>query len=310
MLTTAILRLCDYLFVLRPLILIPAWSFYLIGAAQGRTPEAGWSMGFPSPPVFLSLTTILITAYLLNQVFDRESDEKNDKCFYLARRIFHARTLIILAIASFLIASTFFKQVQGTRRALLLGALLLSLFYSLPPLRLCARPFVDMLANAAGYGGLAYILGYGIYQPVLDTVAAASPFVLLVAATFLHTAILDVEGDRDTGKTSTAVFLGGVASRRLAAVLHLSAVIAAILTHNGTALIITGVLAPMNAYAIVRAGRETSAILVQVNTAVVAVAAVASWPAYALLVAPIVLLSRFYYKKRFGIIYPGPQKTA
>jgi 1,4-dihydroxy-2-naphthoate octaprenyltransferase len=144
---------------------------------------------------------------------------------------------------------------------------------------------------------------------VLDAVAAALPFVLLVAATFLHTAILDMAGDRDTGKTSTAVLLGAVLSGRLAAILHVSAVIAAILTHNRTALIITGVLAPLSAYAVIRANRRASAMLVQVNTAVAAVAAVASWPAYALLVAPIVLLSRFYYKRRFGIIYPGPQKS-
>ncbi len=40
------------------------------------------------------------------------------------------------------------------------------------------------------------------------------------------------------------------------------------------------------------------------------IAAVVVWPVYAALVAPILLLSRLYYKKRFGIIYPGPPKSA
>ena len=151
-----LLRMCDFVFVLRPLILIPAWSFYLIGAAQGRNSATPVIAAFPAPPVFLSLTLILITSYLLNQVFDRDSDEKNGKCFYLSRGIFEARTLIILATVSFVAASTVFRNVEGVQRGLLIGTLFLSLVYSLPPVRLCARPFADMIANGAGYGGLAY----------------------------------------------------------------------------------------------------------------------------------------------------------
>ncbi|MFQ5512054.1 MAG: UbiA family prenyltransferase [Candidatus Krumholzibacteriia bacterium] len=304
------LRLFDFVFVLRPLILIPAWSFYLIGAAQAEVPRSGTAAGLPSPSVFVALTTILTTAYLLNQVFDRESDEKNGKCFYLSRGIFHARTLVIMALLSFLVASTAFRHVEGIHRGLLLGALVLSLFYSLPPLRLCARPFADMLANAAGYGGLAFALGYGASRPALAVVTAASPWALLVAATFLHTAILDVPGDRDSGKISTAVFLGAGTASWLAAFLHAAAVVTAILTRNTAALWVTGALLPAAAYAVVRRDGRASSIVVQASTGVVAVAAAVFWPAYLLLIVPVVVLSRFYYKRRFGIIYPGLRNTS
>lgn len=303
-----LLRMCDFVFVLRPLILIPAWSFYLIGAAQAKHSAAPAIAAFPAPPVFLSLTLILITSYLLNQVFDRDSDEKNGKCFFLSRGIFQSRTLIILAALSFVAASTVFKNVEGVQRGLLIGALFLSLLYSLPPVRLCARPFADMIANGAGYGGLAYLMGFSVLQP--STVALASPYVLLVAATFLHTAILDVPGDRATDKNTTAVYLGMGRTVWLAASLHFAALIAAVITRNIMALLIVGVLAPVSIYTVRQQSPRASSILVLINTSAVAVAAVVVWPVYAALLAPLVLLSRLYYKKRFGIIYPGPPKNA
>ncbi len=67
-----LLRICDFIFVLRPLILIPAWSFYLIGAATAIETNPDYPRGFPGLTAFLSLTAILITAYLLNQIFDRD----------------------------------------------------------------------------------------------------------------------------------------------------------------------------------------------------------------------------------------------
>ena len=44
-----ITRICDYLFVLRPLILIPVWSFYLIAAAQRRAVDFSIQFGIPGP---------------------------------------------------------------------------------------------------------------------------------------------------------------------------------------------------------------------------------------------------------------------
>jgi 4-hydroxybenzoate polyprenyltransferase len=265
----------------------------------------------PSPIVLLCLTSILISAYLLNQVFDRESDERNDKCFYLSRGIFQVRTLVILAAVFFLIASLAFQQIGGTQRLPLLLALVLSLLYSLPPVRLCARPFCDLIANAVGYGGVAYIIGFGVYRSsTIDAVIGASPYVFLVASTFLHTTILDVPGDRATGKISTAVFIGENRSAYLAGVLHAFGVIAAVASANLLALIITAAAAPFTVYALAKRNPAASALLIQATTLVVTLGAVLFWPLYAVILTPLVILARVYYRRRFGIIYPGPQKSA
>ena len=301
-----VLRVCDYIFVLRPLILIPAWSFYLLGAKEGMRNHPPVDVVWPSPSAFITLTAILASAYLLNQVFDRDTDEINRKCFYLSEGIFRVRTVLILAVVFFMIASVSFQNVTDARRAPLFLSLILALTYTLPPVRLCARPFVDMLANAAGYGGVAFVLGYSVFEHSWAAPLRASiPYVLLVAATFLHTAILDVDGDRASGKITTAVFLGARAASGFALVLTVLAVVSALLVGHVTALVVTGVALPVSSFAFFVRSRRASSLLVQANTGIITLAAAVAWPACLALILPLLALARYYYRKRFGIIYPG-----
>ena len=307
----AFLKICDFVFVLRPLVLIPAWSFYLIGAAQGGNGALTARFALNSPNALISLTSMLVSAYLLNQIFDRESDEKNDKCFYLSRGIFSVRTLVVLSGIFFFVASFAFQRVESDQRILLLVALSLSLLYSLPPARLCARPFADTAANAIGYGGIAYAIGFTTRDPsTADAITSSIPDVLVVASTFLHTTILDVSGDRASGKISTAVFIGERRAAVLAAGLHGLAVLSAIVTGTALALIVTVAPLPLTVLATARPSRATSSLLVQATTLVVALTAAFLWPLYIAVLLPIVAVARVYYRKRFGIIYPGLAKSA
>jgi 4-hydroxybenzoate polyprenyltransferase len=304
------LRICDFLFVLRPVILIPAWSFYLLGAAQGGG-MSPLTRGLPTAAAVLSLTAILITAYLLNQIFDRESDEKNNKCLFLARGVVTVRALVVLAVAAFLSASLAYHRVEDVHRPPLIAAVALAFAYSLPPLRFCARPILDLLANAVGYGGIAFILGFGIFDPTrAEAVRASLPYILMVASAFLHTAILDVDGDRATGKTSTTVLIGTGASRVAAAVLHGCAFVLALGGGGTTAAVVTGVSLPIAVYPLWRKDSASSSFVVQADTLVVMLAAAVFWPAYLLVVAPLIALSRFYHRRRFGLTYPGPATRA
>ncbi|MCK5407916.1 MAG: hypothetical protein KAJ37_10690, partial [Candidatus Krumholzibacteria bacterium] len=208
-------------------------------------------------------------------------------------------------------AYAFQGVVTPIQRWTLLLALVVSLLYSLPPIRLCARPFLDMLANAVGYGGGAFAIGFGAYQSsAAEAITNTIPYVLLVASTFLHTTILDVEGDKASDKISTTVVIGERRSANLAAFFHLLAILAAFATANFIALIITGLSLPAAIYALKTGTRPASATLIQVNTLVVAAVAIFFWPVFGAILVPLVLLARFYYRRRFGIIYPGPRKSA
>jgi len=292
---------------MRPVILIPAWSFYLLGASANPPHILGRPGSLPSLIPFACLTAILITAYLLNQVFDRESDEQNDKCPFLARGIFRTRTLVLMSVFFFLAASHLFHKLDTAARPPLLLALLMSLFYSLPPVRLCARPFLDLLANAVGYGGVAFVIGFNtVGGSTTDGAWLSAPYMLLVASTFLHTTILDEKGDRAANKISTTVLIGVDRSLVLAAALHALAVAAALLAANPTTILITVLSLPAAAASLFKRGKRTSSFVIQVNTLIVTIAASVAWPAYLLLTVPLIMLSRYYHARRFGISYPGP----
>jgi 4-hydroxybenzoate polyprenyltransferase len=315
-----LLRLGDYLFVMRPLILVPAWSFYLLGAAAGRRYAGDPTADIQAPAAFYygfaCLTAVLVTAYLLNQIFDVESDRLNRKGQFLTRGIFRVRTVVLMAMAAFMFASYFFRSLDAAQRLPLILALVLSLAYSLPPLRLVARPFVDLLANAAGYGGVAFAAGYTAWQPAVgDAVALSIPYVLLVGATFLHTTIMDLDGDMRSGKITTSVVIGVRASAVTACALAgaaLAPAVAVSLRRFGDRLspVIAAVCLVVFVYGAVRLLKTKDAAAssnaVQAATVTITIPAAIAWPGYFLLLAPIVVAARYYYRARFGISYPGP----
>lgn len=279
----------------------------MIGAAAGLDSHTHPRAFFPSPLTAACLTAILVTAYLLNQVFDTESDTRNNKCLFIARGVLGTRTVVFMAVGFFLAASIAYRRVDAIHRIPLFVALLLALLYSLPPVRLCARPFFDMFANAIGYGGVAFVLGFNAYDPSITGAAwIAAPYILLVAATFVHTTILDYDGDREAGKISTSVLIGLGASTYLAGALHAAAFIIALLAGKPAAIIVTGATLPVLFYTFVKRTQRASSFLIQANTLVVTIAAAVAWPLYLAIVVPLILLSRFYHARRFGIIYPGP----
>lgn len=316
-----LLRIGDCIFVLRPLLLVPAWSLFLLGAgAAANDPSSVVPRGV-LPDGIACLSAILISAYLLNQVFDQESDRRNDKCHYLPRGIFRARTVVLLAIVFFLVATYLFRSVKPPQKLPLILALVLSLVYSLPPLRLVAKPFLDMLANAVGYGGIAFVTGFAAFDPgTAGAVTRAVPYVFLVGATFLYTTILDEEGDRASGKISTTVLIGARRSADLAVALVGAGVVWAwvvYITERGDWLapVLMSVAQVVFTAAAVklrrrdpRAKKRLSSNVVQWVTLLVTFPAAFLWPMYLILLVPLVVLSRFYYRARFGLDYPGPAK--
>lgn len=316
-----LLRIGDFVFVTRPLILIPAWSFYLLGARAGSSEPGGGAPAELLDAGLVCLTAILVTAYLINQIFDREADRLNHKGHYLTEGLLSVRTVVAMALVFFVVASIAFRNAVPAQRIPLAVSLMISLVYSLPPIRLCARPFVDLAANALGYGGLAFVIGFASRSElVISAWLQALPWVLLVGATFLHTTILDLDGDGRSGKITTSVKIG----------VGWSAFLAVLLAAAGTGwawavswrghsdlvapVVLTIALAAFF-YAYVRVGRAAlssgdgsqrlSSNAVQLSTLTTTAAAAIFAPLYLLVLVPLVILSRFYYRARFGLRYPG-----
>jgi 4-hydroxybenzoate polyprenyltransferase len=319
------LRAGDFLFVLRPLILVPAWAFYSLGAHVQGVPRS-FEHSAVIQSGFWSLSGLLACAYVLNQIFDLESDRLNGKGLFLTRRVFSTRVMLLIALVCFAGASLLNNNTHLIQRVPLVSALLLSLVYSLPPLRLCARPWWDLAANALGYGALAYAIGGGaVSNDVMPLILGAVPWVLLVAATFLHTTILDVEGDAAAGKHTTTVVIGERRSALVSLGFGAAAFVLSIapwLRHarmDWVPAMVTGgsLLAFLAAYHRLSCSRElpvaeryavrarTSSYAVQVPTALVALAAAWKDPVFLVLLLPLVAFAHVYNYARFGAGYPG-----
>jgi chlorophyll/bacteriochlorophyll a synthase len=311
-------------FVLRPLIMVPAWSFYALGVHLPPVPTQVELFSVLVQPGFWCLTALLASAYVVNQIFDQQSDRLNGKGLFLTHGVFRTRAMIAITLVCFLGASWLFQKVEGAQRIPLVAAMVLALVYSLPPLRLCARPGFDLVANAIGYGGLALAAGAGaVTDYALQAFIDSYPWMMLVAAIFLHTTILDVDGDAAAGKRTTTVAIGVARSAALATVFAAGAfavILYRFLEKNGpwTAVIVTGasmaIVAVANV-AILRAEKRdasrrpaararASSRTVQVITALIALWVCMRDPILLALIVPLAIAARYYYRARFYIRYP------
>ncbi|MFG2054938.1 UbiA family prenyltransferase [Micromonospora sp. NPDC048930] len=107
----------------------------------------------------------------------------------------------------------------GTAAVLLLGWL-----YSVPPVRLKARPGLDVAVNALVVGVLAPLAGWSLHRPVTGyPTLLALLGLLLVAALYLPTTVLDVDADLAAGDTTAAVRWTPRVCRRAGLVLWVAA---------------------------------------------------------------------------------------
>jgi chlorophyll synthase len=288
------MRVLDFFFALRPLVLVPAWSFFVLGwAAAG---------GAPFPWLrFALLSLVLCGAYLVNQIVDLETDRINGKGFFLQRGIFTPR-FYAWAATLFIAASCGIAFVLDASPRAIAVAAALGLAYSMPPLRLAARPGLDLAANAAGYGIVAPWIGAGDALPPARLLAAAA---LAVAAVFLHTTLLDLEGDRRTGKRTSGTVLGLRGARAGALLCSLAAVALAHGSAPQPQWIATCVLAPLTAAAMVLPHPSGSRLVCVAGTAAFALAAAFLQPIFGAAVVVLVLATRVYYRQRFALAYPA-----
>lgn len=304
------LRPLDLVFLLRPTALVPLWIFQLAGSW-----EASRALGIPFSPFgapprvvlgLVSMTLALGGGYVLNQLFDRESDRANKKLFLMADGIVPVRTARAELAVVWSAAAACSIWLPAAFQWTLAASLLLNVTYSAPPILAKVRTPLDLVWNGLGFGLVAYAAGWscvgrfepGWYGPGLS-------YSLAVAGVIASTTILDIEGDEAAGYRTAGVVLGASGTSAVALALMVAAATVGWFSRS-----IMGLFGPLLSLPLMlrahRSGHRSDRIAAnQIAVAVFALIAGARVPLLLVLMAVVYLGARAYYRARFGIAFPG-----
>lgn len=294
----------DFIFLTRPILLVPVWTFLLLGYYRAGGDRFTFNSNFLI--VFLTYTLLIASIYILNQIMDIKSDAINKKHLLLAEGIVSVRAAygecaILLALTLILIT-----RLPALYFVFFLLSFVFGIIYSVPPFKCKDRPILDFVTNALGYGFLNFSIGWLTLRPLsAQTFLYAVPYVFAVGALFINTTILDIEGDKESHAITTSIFLGKNNALRLSSILLVFCVVASILVRDVVCLIAAVVALPLFILACVK--RETKYVLlsIRVGGPLLVVLVGVLFPSFLLLILLVFLFLRVYYKKNFDIIYPS-----
>ena len=303
----------DAIALTRPTLLIPLWTMHILGAVQA----SGGSLRVWIPPsrfvaISLAHTLLMAAAYIVNQLSDIDTDSSNAKLFLVADGLV-SRRMVALELLALTVASVgalgVGRVVSVPVMALFAVSAALGVAYSVPPARLKARPVLDVLANAVGYGCVAFAVGWVSVRPLTGAaVALSATYALCVAATFMFTTIPDIQGDAAAGARTSGVALGAGAAAWCGVLLLTAALAAAMIQRQWLALPAVALALPLyvrSAARIRRAGHDVALTRVtQLVILALSVAAAVVWPWYVALLAVVIGWARWYYRVSFGVRYP------
>jgi 4-hydroxybenzoate polyprenyltransferase len=214
----------DAVFLCRPVLLIPVWSFCMFGYLSGLSSRNGFSLAAAwnaQPRIALWMVVFSLSVgsvYVLNQIVDRNVDALNAGFALLIKGkapVWHAWiTAGVLSVLSIAVPLVFIPCLAIFSCA----GLVIGLLYCTKPSYFTGRPILDFLSNATGYGIVSFGAGWYLAGGAFGTGFAVSalPYFLMMCAGSISSTLPDFAGDKTGGKMTTAVFLGVMPSHCLA----------------------------------------------------------------------------------------------
>lgn len=297
----------DRFFLMRPTILVPVWTFLLLGNYHSAPqipnlmPRARFILAF------FIYSILLGGIYILNQIYDRESDRLNKKLFLISEGYIGVRSaalqLIFLSGVGIILSSLFFSRVF----VLFIGlSLSLGFLYSVPPFKLKGRPLFDMIANSVGYGFLNFGIGWLATKDFsLRMLELSLPYMFAVSAVYVNTTILDIPGDRRTGDITTGVWLGMRRASYLSTIFVVIALLLSILVRNYVSLTASAIALPLFFSAAKKGDTKSATLSIRLGAPILVMIACLFYPLFTLILIAGFFITRWYYRERFGILYPS-----
>ncbi|ACF13096.1 UbiA prenyltransferase [Chloroherpeton thalassium ATCC 35110] len=303
-----LLRALDYVFLLRPTLMFPVWITMMCGFAVRTEPD--FFTNSPLPYFALLLFSLSAgTTYIFNQIADRESDFHNNKLFLLSHHHISLTAAwieaVLLTLFSLVLSTSISMAFFWVQVAVVVAGICYSFFGFM------SHPALGLLINFLG-GIFSFLGGYfaipDFQSDLFDQLMLSLPYGFAWGAVYLLVSIPDVAGDKKFGKNTIAVVHGEKRAMFDAFLLVLIAALLGALTQNFYVLITVGLSGLISTpyFFKVFADGDLSKIStpVKLSMLLLSFALFFSYPMLLALLAATVLLSRFYYQKRFGLKYP------
>lgn len=183
----------------------------LVGGLMASS-QSGISLDWRLFAILIANILAMSFAFMINDVIDSPDDARDPiktKSNIISQGLLTIQEAYVLCAIIFITSAILFFMGGILSFLVGLGTLFLSLFYSMPPLRLKARPIVDVLAHVLMLSAFLLLSSYVAY----DTQLSAGFWVIL-AVTFasaygqFYNQIDDFETDQQAGLNNTAMVLG------------------------------------------------------------------------------------------------------
>jgi len=271
-------KIIDFIFAARPMLLLPVWSLYLIADNFYFGSDSFDRYDFI---VLAGLTFLVAGAYYINQIYDYQSDLINKKLGFLqtGKISRNEMTIMYIVLSAISIATGFILNwFLGTIFSLIF---ILGYIYSAPPLRLKDRPLSGLLANSIAYGVLVPLSLPGFAEVIPDR-----------------------EGDQRSGKQTLAVILSDRSLIMVAIVFLVFSLLLAREMNHLFLIVISSV--SLLLYAITLFSPKKDSVLLACKFPILLMSLLAGYyyPGYLVFLLALLIFTRLYYKKRFGILYP------
>jgi 4-hydroxybenzoate polyprenyltransferase len=247
------------------------------------------------------------SVYVLNQMADVNVDKFNKGLPLLAKgkiSMAGARTCAVVCAAVSILLPLLRHPPVSVFSA---GAVALGIIYSFRPFRLSGRCYFDFLANAAGYGIVAFGVGWyfsGASFALNGFAASALPYFLLMCAGSISSTLPDYEGDRKCGKATTAVALGIRPAHIIATILLTAGLFVSLLFHDVIALACAAGALPLYVFYFIRPSVKSMEATYKAGGLISMLVAMLLMPIMGLAAGCMVILTWLYYKLRHHIAYP------
>ncbi|MBD3180733.1 hypothetical protein GF312_00475 [Candidatus Poribacteria bacterium] len=321
-----LLQLSDYIAITRPLLLIPVWTMLFLGYYKSIAENLNHKVSLPiigelsiilKPDKGIITTFILYSLlmgaiYILNQLSDINTDKINGKLYLVYQGYIDKKRLKIQIISMLLVSVTISLLVYTLSYLyLIILSIVIGIMYSVTPFRLKGRPFFDLIANAFGFGIVAFAVGWASRSEMsTDMILSSIPYVICVAAAFINTTIPDIKGDVQNGDITTGAFLGIPKACITSTILLTSVPVISWFLRDFIAMSASIISLPFFIYMTFKNLNEKSPdikaviLATKISLLTLSIFVAIFMPFYFVLLFITILFIRLYYHSRFGISYP------